>query len=187
MKTKCRLKSSGLAHLWKAFGLQRKVRADQSHKRPHTIILRTAGLTSLSYVSVKCVSLHLGKSNKISENNIATVKCGGSVMVWGGSTASGDGRLAVVSKPWILLPKHLGEWTTICSILQQDNQPKTAASPPLNGWRKTKWRLWSGLVKVLTWIQLRCCNRTLRRFMLWLNSNNSAKMSGRTNIPPKVK
>ncbi len=60
----------------------------------------------------------------------------------------------------------------------------TPANPPLNGWRKTKWRLWSGLVKVLTWILLRCCGMTLkRRFMLenprmWLNYNNSAKMSG---------
>ncbi len=68
-----------------------------------------------------------------------------------------------------------------CSRTMIQNTP---ANPPLNGWRKTKWRLWSGLVKVLTWILLRCCGMTLkRRFMLenppmWLNYNNSAKMSG---------
>ncbi len=58
---------------------------------------------------------------------------------------------------------------------------------PANLWMaegNTKWRLWSGLVKVLTWILLRCCGMTLKRqFMLenppmWLNYNNSAKMSG---------
>ncbi len=68
-----------------------------------------------------------------------------------------------------------------CSRTMIQNTP---ANTPLNGWRKTKWRLWSGLVKVLTWILLRCCGMTLkRRFMLenppmWLNYNNSAKMSG---------
>ncbi len=68
-----------------------------------------------------------------------------------------------------------------CSRTMIENTP---ANPPLNGWRKTKWRLWSGLVKVLTWILLRCCGMTLkRRFMLenppmWLNYNNTAKMSG---------
>ncbi len=68
-----------------------------------------------------------------------------------------------------------------CSRTMIQNTP---ANPPLNGWRKTKWRLWSGLVKVLTWILLRCSGMTLkRRFMLenppmWLNYNNSAKMSG---------
>ncbi len=68
-----------------------------------------------------------------------------------------------------------------CSRTMIQNTP---ANPPLNGSRKTKWRLWSGLVKVLTWILLRCCGMTLKRwFMLenppmWLNYNNSAKMSG---------
>ncbi len=57
-----------------------------------------------------------------------------------------------------------------CSRTMIQNTP---ANPPLNG-----------LVKVLTWILLRCCGMTLkRRFMLenppmWLNYNNSAKMSG---------
>lgn len=36
----------------------------------------------------------------------------------------------------------------------------TAASPPLNGLRKTKRRLYGGLVKVLTWNWLWCCGVT---------------------------
>ncbi len=98
-------------------------------------------------------------------------------------------------EPWILLSTknswrtmsgHLfvtSSWSKLgfCSRTMIQNTP---ANPPLNGWRKTKWRLWSGQVKVLTWILLRRCGMTLkRRFMLenppmWLNYNNSAKMSG---------
>ena len=58
---------------------------------------------------------------------------------------------------------------------------------------KTIWRPWSGQVKVLTWILLRCCGMTLKRwFMLenppvWLNYNNSAKMSGPTFLHSAVK
>ncbi len=81
-------------------------------------------------------------------------------------------------EPWILLSTkkfwrtmsgHLfvtSSWSELgfCSRTMIQNTP---ANPPLNGWRKTKWRLWSGLVKVLTWILLRCCGMTLkRRFML---------------------
>ncbi len=106
------------------------------------------------------------------KNIIPTVKYGGgSVMVWGCFAASGPNLFATSS--W----SELG----FCSRTMIQNTP---ANPPLNGWRKTKWRLWSGLVKILTWILLRCCGMTLKRwFMLenppmWLNYNNSAKMSG---------
>ncbi len=98
-------------------------------------------------------------------------------------------------EPWILLCTK-NSWRTMSGHLFVTSSwselgfwsrtmiQNTPANPPLNGWRKTKWRLWSGLVKVLTWILLRCCGMTLkRRFMLsnppmWLNYNNSAKMSG---------
>ncbi len=118
-------------------------------------------------------------------------------MVWGCFAASGPGRFAVINgtmnsavyqkilkdnvRPSVRDLKLKRTW-----VLQQDktHQQNTPANPPLNGWRKTKWRLWSGLVKVLAWILLRCCGMTFkRRFMLenppmWLNYNNSAKMSG---------
>ncbi len=94
--------------------------------------------------------------------------------------------LLSTKKSWRTISGHLfvtSSWSELgfCSRTMIQNTP---ANPPLNGWRKTKWRLWSGLVKVLTWILLRCCGMTLkRRFMLenppmWLNYNNSAKMSG---------
>ncbi len=94
--------------------------------------------------------------------------------------------LLSTKKSWRTMSGHLfvtSSWSELgfCSRTMIQNTP---ANPPLNGWRKTKWRLWSGLVKVLTWILLRCCGMTLkRRFMLenppmWLNYNNSAKMSG---------
>ncbi len=117
-------------------------------------------------------------------------------MVWGCFAASGPGRLAVINGTMnsAVYQKILKDnvrqclfvtssWSELgfCSRTMIQNTP---ANPPLNGWRKTKWRLWSGLVKVLTWILLRCCGMTLkRRFMLenppmWLNYKNSARMSG---------
>ncbi len=94
--------------------------------------------------------------------------------------------LLSTKKSWRTMSGHLvvtSSWSELgfCSRTMIQNTP---ANPPLNGWRKTKRRLWSGLVKVLTWILLRCCGMTLkRRFMLenppmWLNYNNSAKISG---------
>ena len=143
----------------------------------------------------RCVSyyvLHKSYTAFQKKNIIPTVKYGGdSVMVWGCFAASGPGRLAVMNgtmnsavyqKTWRWISGHLfvtTSWSELgfCSKTMIQNTP---ASPPLNGWRKTKWRLWSGLVKVLTWILLRCCGMTIKRqFMLenpplWLNYNNSA-------------
>ncbi len=143
----------------------------------------------------RCVSHYIWRKSNTAfqkKNIIPTVKYGsGSVMVWGCFAASGPGRLAVINgtmnsavyqkilkdnvRPSVRDLKLKRTWVLI---------QNTPANPPLNGWRKTKWRLWSGLVKVLTWILLRCCGMTLkRRFMLenppmWLNYNNSVKMSG---------
>lgn len=82
-------------------------------------------------------------------------------------------------------------WSALrfCSRTVTQNTP---AIPPLNGLSKVKWSLWRGLIKVLTWIQLRCCGRTLkRRLMLenppmWLNYNNSAKIRGPTFLHSAV-
>lgn len=45
------------------------------------------------------------------------------------------------------------------SDLQQDNQ----ASPPLIGLKEIKWRFWGWLVKVLTWILLKHCDKNVNR------------------------
>ena len=103
--------------------------------------------------------------------------------------------LLSTKKPWRRMSGHLfvtSSWSErgFCSRTMIQSTP---ASPPLNGCKKTKWRLWSGLVKVLTWILLWCCGMILtRQFMLenlpmWLNDNNSAKMSGPKFLHSTVK
>ncbi len=97
-------------------------------------------------------------------------------MWWSGAVfaASGPGGLSVINGTMILLSTK--------KILKDNVRPSvrdlklkrtwvliqnTPANPPLNGWRKTKWRLWSGLVKVLTWNPIEMLWHDLkRRFML---------------------
>ncbi len=116
-------------------------------------------------------------------------------MVWGCFAASGPGRLAVINGTMnsAVYQKILKDnvrpsvrdlkLKRTC-VLQQDNDPKHSSKSTSEWLKKNKMKTWSGLVKVLTWILLRCCGMTLkRRFMLenppmWLNYNNSAKMSG---------
>ncbi len=130
----------------------------------------------------RCVSHYIWRKSNTAfqkKNIIPTVKYGdGSVMVWGCFAASGPGRLAAINgtmdsavyqkilkdnvRPSVRDLKLKRTW-----VLQQDNDPKHTIKSTSEWLKKTKWRLWSGLVKVLTWILLRCCGMTLkRRFML---------------------
>ncbi len=114
-------------------------------------------------------------------------------MVWGCFAASGPGRLSVINgtmnsavyqkilKDNVGNPVRDSSWSELGSAAGQwSKHTRKSTSEWL---RKTKWRLWSGLVRSPTWILLRVCGMTLkRRFMLenppmWLNYNNSAKMS----------
>ncbi len=84
------------------------------------------------------------------KNIIPTVKHGGgSVMVGGCFAASGPGQLAIIDGTMnsALYQKILKENVrpSVCDlklkrtwVMQQDNDPKHTASPPLNGSRKTK-------------------------------------------------
>ncbi len=183
---------------------KKNIKASLSFARNILMIPKTFGKIlcdwrDKSWTFGRCVSHYIWRKSNTAfqkKNIIPTVKYGGgSVMVWGCFAASGPGRLAVINGTMnsAVYQKILKDnvrpsvrdlkLKRTC-VLQQDNDPKHTSKSTSECWRKTKWRLWSGLVKVLTWILLRCCGMTLKRqFMLenppmWLNYNNSAKMSG---------
>jgi len=93
---------------------------------------------------------------------------GGSVIIWGRFAASGPRRLAVVngtmnSAVYLNILKE-NIRPSVCDlqlkhawVRQQDNDPKHTSKSTSELLKKTKWRLCYGLVKVLTWIPLRCC------------------------------
>ncbi len=113
----------------------------------------------------RCVSRYIWcKTNTAfhKKNIIPTFKHGGgTVMVWGCFAASEPGQLAIIDetinsalyqkilkenvRPSVCDPKPIA--LGLCS---RTMIPNTPASSPLNGWRKTKVRFWSGQVKVRT-------------------------------------
>ncbi len=131
------------------------------------------------------------------KNIIPTVKHGvGSVMVWGFRTWTTchnwcNHEFCTLSEN----PEGECPALSLCSsssalgLCSRTMIPNTPASPPLNASRKG-----FGVAKTKSWlIRLRCCGMTLNSpFMLqnppmWLNSNNSAKMSGTKFLHSDVK
>ncbi len=134
----------------------------------------------------RCVSHYIWRKSNTAfqkKNIIPTVKCGGSVMVWGCFAASGLGRLAVINgtmnsavyqkilkdnvRPSVRDLKLKRTW----SMIQTHQQ--------IHLWmaeEKQNERLWSGLVKVLTWILLRCCGMTLKRRVHARKPSNVAEL-----------
>ncbi len=120
------------------------------------------------------------------KNIIPTVKYGGgSVMVWGCFAASGPGRLAVINgtmnsavyqkilkdnvRPSVRDFKLKRTW-----VLQQDNDPKHTSKSTSEWLKKNKMKTleWPSQSPDLNPIEIQV------RTPMWLNYNNSAKMSG---------
>ena len=115
------------------------------------------------------VTQHFRKRTSYQQSNMV-------VVVWWSGAAlllQDLDDLLWLMEPWILLSTKkswrrmsghqfvTSSWSALgfCSRTMIQNTP---ASPPLNGSKKTNWRFWSGLVKVRTWIRLRCCGLTLK-------------------------
>ncbi len=116
------------------------------------------------------------------KNIIPTVKYGGgSVMVWGCFAASGPGRLAVINGTMnsAVYQKILKDnvrpsvrdlkLKRTC-VLQQDNDPKHTSKSTSEWLKKNK-------MKTLEWPS-QSPDLMLENPPMWLNYNNSAKMSG---------
>ena len=115
---------------------------------------------------------------KLQQHFRTHVKHGGcGVMVLGCFASSGPGRLGAIDGTMnsARYQKILTESVRpsvhhlklkLTRVMQQDNDPKHTSKSTyewLKKKQKIKWRFWSGLVKVWTSVQLRCCGMTLKR------------------------
>ena len=117
------------------------------------------------------------------------------VLVWSSGGALLLQDLDNLMEPWILLSTKKS-WrrrsshqflTSSCNTLGFYSRTMEKKK------KKTKWRFWSGLVKIQTWIHLRCCGMTSKRWLvlrnppMWLNWKHPAKKSGPTFLHSDVK
>lgn len=129
-----------------------------------------------------------GAQHFLKSNVMPTVKHGGALL---DLLVSGPGQFAVIdgTTKSTLYQKIMKEnvrpsdnalsalWFCYKTMIQ--NVP---ASPHTNGFKETKWRFWSGRVKVKvalewTWIWLRCCGMILKRQLMLENPQMIADCS----------